>query len=282
MTWSPASVHDVVVDEELLTIGVFARRSRLSLKALRLYERLGLLRPAMIDPDNGYRRYREEQLFTARLIVGLRRLDMPLSEVARVISATNGEAGAEVLTTYWAGVERRLASQREVADRLQDSLRSGQSRPAAFAVKERDAPEAVVVSESRAVDLPALRSMISGAITRLSARCAAHGGAAGGPMIMFHGEVNEDSDGPVEVCIPVRTGSSATRYEPAHREAYVTVTKAQWEWPRILSAYDALDDWIQQHGRTCTGPPREIYHTGFNPAATAPTDNVCDVAFPIT
>ena len=83
MTWSPATVHDVVVDEEeLLTIGVFARRSRLSLKALRLYERLGLLSPAMIDPDNGYRRYREDQLFTARLIVDLRRLDMPLSEVA--------------------------------------------------------------------------------------------------------------------------------------------------------------------------------------------------------
>lgn len=57
------------VDEHLLTIGEFARRSRLSLKALRLYERLGLLNPAVVDPANGYRRYREEQLFTARLIV---------------------------------------------------------------------------------------------------------------------------------------------------------------------------------------------------------------------
>lgn len=265
----------------MLTIGVFARRSRLSLKALRLYERLGLLSPAMIDPDNGYRLYREDQLSTARLIVGLRRLDMPLSEVARVISASDGAVGAEVLAAYWAGVERRLASQRELADRLQETVRNGQSRPVAFAVAERDVPEAIVLSESRTVDLPELRSMISGAITRLSARCAAHGGAAGGPMIMFHGEVNEDSDGPVEVCIPVRTSSSATRCEPSHREAYVTITKEQWQWPRILSAYDALDDWVRRHGRSCTGPPREIYHTGFNPTPITPTDKMCDVAFPI-
>lgn len=125
------------VDEHLLTIGEFARRSRLSLKALRLYERLGLLNPAVVDPANGYRRYREEQLFTARLIV------------------------------------------------------------------------------------------------------------------------NEDSDGPVEVAIPVRTGSAATRREPAHRQAYVAVTRAQWEWPQILSAYDAVEKWIHRHGRSCIGSPRE-------------------------
>ena len=61
----------------LLTIGVFATRARLSAKALRLYDSVGLLVPADVDPENGYRRYRESQLATARLIVMLRRLDMP-------------------------------------------------------------------------------------------------------------------------------------------------------------------------------------------------------------
>ena len=68
--------------DRLLSIGAFARRSRLSLKALRLYDRLGLLKPADVDPENSYRRYRESQLATARLIVMLRRLDMPLAQVA--------------------------------------------------------------------------------------------------------------------------------------------------------------------------------------------------------
>lgn len=49
----------------------------LSIKALRLYDRLGLLQPAAVNQYNGYRRYHEDQLFAARLIAMLRRLDMP-------------------------------------------------------------------------------------------------------------------------------------------------------------------------------------------------------------
>ncbi len=42
---------------ELMTIGAFAERTRLSAKALRLYDRLGLLVPARVDRANGYRLY---------------------------------------------------------------------------------------------------------------------------------------------------------------------------------------------------------------------------------
>jgi DNA-binding transcriptional MerR regulator len=83
-----------------LSIGVFARRSRLSMKALRLYDRRGLLTPADVDPDTGYRRYREGQLATARLIVMLRRLNMPLAQVAELVAAP-AAVGAELLASYW-------------------------------------------------------------------------------------------------------------------------------------------------------------------------------------
>ena len=43
--------------------------------------------PAHVDPSNGYRRYRESQLATARLVAMLRRLEMPLVQVAEVVSA---------------------------------------------------------------------------------------------------------------------------------------------------------------------------------------------------
>jgi len=68
----------------LLTIGEFARRSRLSMRALRLYDRIGLLRPAEGVPETGYRRYAGRQLYAARLIALLRRLDMPLSQIAEI------------------------------------------------------------------------------------------------------------------------------------------------------------------------------------------------------
>ena len=64
---------------DLLTIGAFARASRLSPKALRLYDSLGLLTPAHVDEVSGYRFYRTDQLEQARLVAWLRRLGMPLA-----------------------------------------------------------------------------------------------------------------------------------------------------------------------------------------------------------
>ena len=53
---------------DLLPIGALARRSRLSLKALLLYAELGLLPPAQVDPETGYRYYQAERIERARLI----------------------------------------------------------------------------------------------------------------------------------------------------------------------------------------------------------------------
>ena len=113
--------------DPLLSIGVFSRRSRLSMKALRLYDRSGLLTPADVDPDTGYRRYRESQLATARLVVMLRRLNMPLAQVAEVVSAPDPVA-ADLLTTYWEGFERRVASQRELMSHIRSRLLKQEGR----------------------------------------------------------------------------------------------------------------------------------------------------------
>jgi hypothetical protein len=75
-------------DRPTLTIGTFARRSRLSAKALRLYDRLGVLAPAEVDGHSGYRLYQESQLATARLVDVINtywarlRVDPPLSAIS--------------------------------------------------------------------------------------------------------------------------------------------------------------------------------------------------------
>src|SRR3954463_3873421 len=70
-----------VVMENLMAIGEFASASRLSQKALRLYGENGLLPPAWVDPESGYRYYGAEQLQTATLIALLRRAGLPLFEI---------------------------------------------------------------------------------------------------------------------------------------------------------------------------------------------------------
>lgn len=249
--------------DRLLSIGAFARKSRLSMKALRLYDGLGLLTPADVDPNTGYRRYRESQLFTARLIVMLRRIDMPLAQVAEIVSAP-GPIGVDLLMAYWDEVERRVAVQRELMARLRTSLLDGDQRFGSFEICEREVPDQVVLTEQRHLQIGALGGWLNATTRRLAETANRYGGMVAEQFVIFYGEVNEDSDGPVEVCAPVdpaQEGAStqvAIRREPAHREAYVRVTKAQYAFPQILTAYDAVEQWINMRGLTSVGPSREV------------------------
>jgi len=88
LTWEEATylksravAHDDegVRGVEEVSIGEFARRSLLSVKALRLYDELGVLKPARVDDASGYRFYDLDQLADARLVAMLRQLEFPLA-----------------------------------------------------------------------------------------------------------------------------------------------------------------------------------------------------------
>jgi len=266
-----------------MTTGEFSRRSQLSMKALRLYDRLGLLRPAAVDGRNGYRGYDESQLFTARLIVLLRSLDMPLHEVARVVAASGPEA-AELIESYWASQERRFAAQRQIAATLRPGVAASDPPSDQFPVHERYVPEQLVLVEQRHVYLGQL-TWTREATARLAALAERCGGVAGERFVIFHGIVSADSDGPVEVCVPVTQLSDnpsdvAWRVEAAHHEAFIQVTKIHFEAPAILSVYDQLARWVSAAGRKRAGSPREIYTPGVEPLFAAADAHVCDVAMP--
>ncbi|WP_123745649.1 MerR family transcriptional regulator [Saccharothrix texasensis] len=266
----------------LLGIGEFSRRSRLSVKALRLYERQGLLRPAEVDTGNGYRRYREDQLAAARLVALLRRLDMPLAVVARIVAAPE-DVRADLVGGYWAEVEHRMAVRRGLAAHLRVMLSGGKGLLDMYEVKQREVPDQVVLTEQRHLLQPALVDWIDSSTGRLVKAAQDHGGVSGAVFVVYHGEVNEDSDGPVEACVPIDAAEPpdgvAARLEAAHREAYVRLTKAQVAFPQILSAYDAVATWIKENGHAIHDAPREVYFADFD--AAGPDDEVCDVAFPM-
>ncbi|MDQ1038825.1 serine/threonine protein phosphatase PrpC [Streptomyces sp. V3I8] len=114
-----------------MTIGAFSRASRLSPKALRLYDELELLRPARVDPRTGYRHYAPEQVEQARLVAWLRRLGMPLAGIREVVALGPAEAAREV-RAFWARAEADMTARRDLASFLVDHLtgpRAGPSSP---------------------------------------------------------------------------------------------------------------------------------------------------------
>jgi DNA-binding transcriptional MerR regulator len=95
------------VDDDLLSIGRFARLAGLSVGALRHYDELDLLRPADIDRFTGYRRYRRAQLETARTIARLRDLEVPLDEIREVLAMDDPAEQRRRLASHRARIEAR-------------------------------------------------------------------------------------------------------------------------------------------------------------------------------
>jgi DNA-binding transcriptional MerR regulator len=95
-----------------MSIGEFARRSRLSAKALRLYDQLGLLVPARMDDVSGYRFYEEAQLDQARLIAALRQLGVPLAQIEEMLPLGPDEVAGRIAGLWRVAEEQHAARQR--------------------------------------------------------------------------------------------------------------------------------------------------------------------------
>lgn len=95
------------MDQDLLPIGRFARLVGLTVGALRHYDELDVLRPAVVDAETGYRRYRASQLEDARTIARLRELEVPLEEIREVLAADDPAERARRLAAHRARIEAR-------------------------------------------------------------------------------------------------------------------------------------------------------------------------------
>jgi DNA-binding transcriptional MerR regulator len=98
----------------LVSIGEFSRLSRLSAKALRLYDELGLLVPAHVDAETGYRRCALTQRDHARLVASLRRAEVPLARIGDILTLGPASA-AEEIRARWADAEAEHAARRVLA-----------------------------------------------------------------------------------------------------------------------------------------------------------------------
>jgi DNA-binding transcriptional MerR regulator len=270
--------------EPLLSSGEFTARTRLTSKALRVYDRIGLLRPVSVDETNGYRRYSTTQVRTGQLIGLLRSAELPLSDITAVLEDLSAGADAAVarLDALATEMTRRLGDHLLIIRHVQATLK-GDDDPM-FPINTRHVPATRVMSIQRRLHA----GETDGFVRETKDMFAAHLGTtpATGPFILiFHGVVDGESDGPLEAVLGcpktiAPTEEIGIRTEPAHDEAYTTITKVQWAYPAILAAYDA----VACSPEAKVGPSsrlscREIYLA--EPDAIGDDEPVCDIAFPL-
>jgi DNA-binding transcriptional MerR regulator len=104
---------------QLMSIGRFSRLTGLGVKALRHYDDVGLLKPAAVDEDTGYRLYAAELAQTAEEIRRLRRLELPLDDIRALLETRDPAAVREILVGHQRRTALRSARTRSVLQGLQ-------------------------------------------------------------------------------------------------------------------------------------------------------------------
>jgi DNA-binding transcriptional MerR regulator len=241
-----------------MSIGEFARLSRLSAKALRLYDELGLLPPAQVDPGSGYRWYAAGQLDNARLVASLRQIGVPLAQIQLILSL-EPEAAAAQVGAYWSGAEADHAARRGMVGYLVDRLTG--KRNVMYEVKVRDIPARSLLCLLRhASNEQEVWDLGKEVIGMLKAQPPPRvDGVAGAAFLIYYGEVNQDSDGPVEFCWPVPqdlAGQLAAsfpgltlRTEPAHQEAYIHLDQDSLTAAQSQLVSDSFRAWAAEQQR---------------------------------
>lgn len=121
-----------------------------------------------------------------------------------------------------------------------------------FTFTEAEHPAQMVVSIRRHIKVPAFHQSIEPTLRQLWSHIQEHGAQqAGEPIALYYGPVNEEDDGPVEICVPFNglvppTGEIKVRELPAHKTVQVRTFGEYNEFPKLLEMWNGLGKYVHE------------------------------------
>jgi DNA-binding transcriptional MerR regulator len=251
----------------MFTIGDFARHGRVSVRMLRHYDTIGLLRPARVDPASGYRFYAAAQLTRLNRIIALKDLGFTLQQVQTILDErVRTDELYGMLRLRRAELEARMNADAARLTRVEARLRMIESEghmPTADVVLKR--LPAVRVAELTGIaasyEPEDIGPVIQPLYPELDRRLALAGVAVTGPGIAYY-EDSPDGTIIVHASLPV---SVAPREDcdfavvdlPAVESAATIVHRGSMD--EVVATEQVLAQWLDTHGHRATGYARELY-----------------------
>jgi DNA-binding transcriptional MerR regulator len=275
----------------MLKIGDFSKLSRVSVKTLRYYDEIGLLRPSQVDNFTAYRFYTFDQLPRLHRILALKDLGFSLEQIAQVL---NEGISAEQLR----GMLR--LKQVEIAQRVDEE----QARLARVEIRLNQIEQEntmstydVILKQLEPITIASVRDIIpsypeqGGLWHELGAFLEQRKAIPNGPCFtLYHSdepEIDAEVCEPLSAVIPVAetalAGTAQDRIKcyqlPAVEQAASTIHHGPFV--TISQAYEALIKWIDANGYKIVGPSREIYLRFAKDGSQTDPGTVTEIQFPV-
>ncbi|GAA1090190.1 MULTISPECIES: MerR family transcriptional regulator [Kitasatospora] len=251
----------------MFTIGDFARHGRVSVRMLRHYDAIGVLRPARVDPGTGYRHYTAAQLARLNRVIALKDLGLTLQQVQAILDE---EVGTEELRAMLrlrraeleAAVTAAAARLVQVEARLRAIESEGHMPTDDVVLKHVPAVRVAELSAVAASYEPEdIGPVIGPLYDELFRRLAAAGITPTGPGIAHYEDAPEGGGrivvhAAVEVSAPLQDGEVTVLDLPPLERAATIVHRGPMD--TVLPTAQTLARWIDATGHHAPGYPREV------------------------
>ncbi|MEV6977706.1 MerR family transcriptional regulator [Kitasatospora sp. NPDC093806] len=255
----------------MLNIGDFAKHGRVSVRMLRHYDAIGLLRPARVDPVSGYRCYRAAQLARLNRVIALKDLGFTLQQVRAVLDEEVDAVELRgMLRLRRAELAAAMAADAQRLSRVEARLRTIESEGTMsthdVVVKRVPSVRAAELTGVAASYEPQdIGPVIGPLFEELCGRLAAAGIDGTGPSVARYEDTGEgDGSVLIRVAVPIAAPVDPAGEHgfavvdlPAVEEAATVVHRGSMDG--ALGSFQALARFIEENGYRSTGYARELY-----------------------
>lgn len=247
----------------MFRIGEFSRLSRVSIRMLRHYDQLGLLKPSHTDSFTNYRYYSADQLPRLNRILALRDLGFSLEQIGSMLDEDlASEQLLGMLKLKQAEIQQQMQAEQLRLARLEARIQqmNGRGPKQMYDVILREVESQLVLAWREVVpDDDRIQFMFEEAETYIASFNAR---ADKAPMTIYHDPEYREKDIDAEVILPLKFAIAGNEHMhviqlPQLRTAACVVHTG--DYATIYQAYNALLEWIEANAYRIAGPIREVY-----------------------
>jgi effector-binding domain-containing protein len=268
----------------MIRIGDFSKLSRVSVKALRYYDEMGLLKPVAVDRFTGYRLYEYSQLSTLNRILALKELGFSLGEIGRLLDdGLSVEQMRGMLKLREMEARDKVREETERLERVEARLRQIEQENcmSKYDVVIKDVEAIRFASVRDVVPTPPEQGPLWGELEDYLAMC--HVQPSGVCLTLYHDEGFKERDCDVEVCEPIDGDLTESKRVKVHSLPAVTMACTIHNGPftTIGEAYNAIGKWLDANNYRIVGPSREVYLNPAKNASQTDPNTVTELQFPV-
>lgn len=274
----------------MIRIGDFSKLSCVTVKALRFYDEMGLLKPVSVDPYTGYRYYEFDQLLRVNRILALKDLGFLIEEIGQLLAGDlTPEQMRGMLKLRQADLRLKVQEESERLERVEARLKQieQENHMPHYDIVIKKVEPILAATVRGVVPTPPEQGPLWHDLDRylrtqhvrpLDAPC----------LTVYYDDEYRQRDWDLEVCAPLENPApDAGRVKVRTLEGVemMACTIHRGPFTGINDAYKALARWVDANGYRVCGHAREVYLRSARPApgGVSQTDpeTVTEIQYPV-